>query len=297
LQEEFYSFELITVKKEYGIIFPGKQSLKFDHLNETNFHLAGIAALENDLEENARINFEKFIAEHPSAKKDFELLNKTKLQPDLSVVYPFKNDLKKPSILVIKNWWYYAAAACIALLIGYNFLFRNRVTDTPQAHVTETEKRMPPPVHQPELKKIIPAPGNSMAAESIKQPVTPNKQVTRENDYQPEPVHAEKEIQADENKPVEKILLESPVKHEPLAEQKQEAVEKTPYTLTAADMPVKAEAAHKDSGNKSVTASSWLLSKVSFNKISFNEEKDENGNVLAFHFRAGNFSVEKTKGK
>jgi hypothetical protein len=46
-----------------------------------------------------------------------------------------------------------------------------------------------------------------------------------------------------------------------------------------------------------VTASSWLLSKVSGNKISFDKEKDENGNVLVFNFRAGNFSVEKTKGK
>lgn len=295
LQEEFYSFEQVTFEKS-EIIFSEKDSLKFDMLSEQNFHLAAIAALENDLPESEKARVEKFIAENPAAQKEFDLLKKLKLQPDLSVVYPFKKNLKKPAVIAMKRWWYYAAAACIALLIGYNFMFRDDMNEKIATPVAQTEEKKTQPVVKDEIKEAAAVPEKSITATTVNQGIKPNQKVKPEKKTMHEPVLAEREIPVNENKPAEEVPVQDQVNNEPMAVQTQEEIEQPLYALTAADMPAKAESTIKESG-AAHNLSGLLLSKVSRNKIAFDKEKDENGNVLAYNFRAGNFSVEKTKGK
>ena len=117
LEEEFLIIKQSVLKPENDLKLEDKNSL-FRHtkkfINHTNYHEAFVLYNDNELTGVERNETEAFLSENPSLKNEFELLQKTKLQPDKSIVFPEKDLLfkKESSGKVIPfKWWKAVAAA------------------------------------------------------------------------------------------------------------------------------------------------------------------------------------------
>jgi hypothetical protein len=108
-------------------LLPGDAEISTYHIDKDSFKVpvAGnfdellISYLEGDLDKAGEAKTEKLIALNPSVAKDFELIKKTKLEPDYAIIFQDKKKLKKGQGKVIRMYWYgaAAAAACTALLV------------------------------------------------------------------------------------------------------------------------------------------------------------------------------------
>ncbi len=76
-----------------------------------------IAAEEGDLDEKQLAALDRYLADHPEAKRESRLIAASRVQRD-RVVFFGKEQLKKREVKVIALWPRLAAAASIALLIG-----------------------------------------------------------------------------------------------------------------------------------------------------------------------------------
>lgn len=126
LKDMFGEYEevLLTDIENEEITFDEKHDLKKKLLiTKENYEQYFIGSVENQLNDHEKQQLELFLAANPSLRSELELFAKTKLAPDLSIVYPGKDELKRgkrrPVVL-----WYYGAAAAIALLLGLFFLFK-----------------------------------------------------------------------------------------------------------------------------------------------------------------------------
>lgn len=124
LERELKEFENIQIKPR-EILFPGKESLKktisdIPVINESNFEEYCIAKIEGDLRAKDEVILERYLADFPGKRKDFELFSKTKLQPD-PIFFKDKALLKKPyaGLRVGRRtmWSYSSAAASIVILL------------------------------------------------------------------------------------------------------------------------------------------------------------------------------------
>ena len=96
-------------------------------INSSNVEDFIISDLEGLLTNEEKSELSSFLAANPMAKKDQKLFEKTILQPELDVIYPNKESLKKAApvfFLSNANYSRFAVAASILLLIGF-FVFNN----------------------------------------------------------------------------------------------------------------------------------------------------------------------------
>jgi len=124
LERELKEFENIQIKPGKNI-FPGKEGLKktisdIPVINESNFEEYCIAKIEGDLRAKDEVILERYLADFPGKRKDFELFAKTILQPD-TIFFKDKASLKKPyaGLKIGKRtmWAYVSAAASIVILL------------------------------------------------------------------------------------------------------------------------------------------------------------------------------------
>ena len=76
---------------------------------------------DNELSPAQRIQVENFVATTPAAQKEFEWLQKSKVQPDIAIVFANKKVLyrKEEKVRALPpRWWRYAAAAVLLLATG-----------------------------------------------------------------------------------------------------------------------------------------------------------------------------------
>jgi len=113
-----------------NIKFSDKESLKKNPEHDipgiSKFEQLSIAYLENDILPLELENLNKILEQDKAKSTEHLLLNKTKLQPDFSIVFPDKKQLKQlhGTFRLTKKLIYYAVAAGIALILGFGFLFR-----------------------------------------------------------------------------------------------------------------------------------------------------------------------------
>ena len=110
--------------------FPGKDRLKrsltladegYTHLDELC-----IARMEGDLSAGQQKEFDRMLREDPQKQKTFHQYQKTRLQPDPSVIFPHKDRLKKGAVVPLfikRNAHYLAMAATVLLLAGLHLFF------------------------------------------------------------------------------------------------------------------------------------------------------------------------------
>ncbi len=134
LMDEFYAFlkqnpdleaELKAASRAKvepeKIVFIHKKKLyrqKYDQISA--FNRAAIALMEGDLSEKEKIVFENYLAENPDRGKKISLFEKTRLEPDETVIFQKKRKLYRISIgRKILYWSAHAAAAVIFVFFVY----------------------------------------------------------------------------------------------------------------------------------------------------------------------------------
>jgi hypothetical protein len=119
-----------AVIKPGHILFPTKENLKKNASSVSGLSLfeeLSVAFLENDISQKDAEKLKGLISTNEKLKKEHELLQKTKLSPDSSVVFPGKITLRKkiPGGLIFRPLYYTAIAASVTILFGLGFLFTN----------------------------------------------------------------------------------------------------------------------------------------------------------------------------
>ena len=123
LKEEFDGFENITVHSEKNIVFEDKAGLKKNiiealvTINLGNYQEKLVADLEGDLSEEEAVELQLFLERNPSLKKDREIIEKTRLVPDTSIVFEYKALLKRNAVVPFSainasNYQEFMIAAC-----------------------------------------------------------------------------------------------------------------------------------------------------------------------------------------
>ncbi len=98
LKKEFEGFEPVYLPKEHEVSFPVKSSLKKEDaidINPGNYESIFAAYIEGDLSAREEKAVEEFAASAPKYSRDLQLMKKTRLEPDRSVVFEAKSSLKR----------------------------------------------------------------------------------------------------------------------------------------------------------------------------------------------------------
>ncbi len=136
LRQELDEFKDITLGDEQ-VNFPGKAELKrsltlFDP-GYTLFDELSIGRLEGALSENQIREFDQLIRENPNKEKEYELYEKTVLNPDKKLRYGDKDGLKKGKTIQIYRKIIYRSVAIAAslLLLASLYFFLPKETPVP----------------------------------------------------------------------------------------------------------------------------------------------------------------------
>lgn len=120
LKEELEEMMDLDFKCESDTTIKDSFTLK-DIPFEANFDDFCIAQIEGDLDAYESNAFKNFIDSHPDKEKDLALYNKTKLEPDVSIVFKDKRNLKQKNKAIIFRQFVFttlATAASIAILFS-----------------------------------------------------------------------------------------------------------------------------------------------------------------------------------
>ncbi|MBC7864479.1 MAG: hypothetical protein IAF38_16005 [Bacteroidia bacterium] len=120
-RKEFEEFENIGLNDTDEIFFSGKDELKkkVTLSDETLFDFT-----EGNQNEKERTEVKKIIAGNAVLEKELALWQKSKVSPDLSVVYPTKEKLKRrPIIVPLWKNVYLRAAAVLAIILGSGWIY------------------------------------------------------------------------------------------------------------------------------------------------------------------------------
>lgn len=125
IAEEFEGIDELILSAEAETLSPDfKADLKMDvkptsHIHEQNLEESFALAVDQDLNPSLSAEIQTFLKANPAFEKDYQLYQKTKVRPDLSVVFNAKTELKQPvGLWVAYKTNIYRAAAAITLLIG-----------------------------------------------------------------------------------------------------------------------------------------------------------------------------------
>ncbi len=140
LKEELSLFETVSIVQE-EITFSKKELLykeKYDDENE--FSQAAIARLEGDISESEKTEFENYLSAHPEKQKEAELFNKTKLQPDKSLIFSKKRKLYRYSAgRIVLLWTTRVAVVLILAFSVYIFINKSSNNIVTQNQLADTE--------------------------------------------------------------------------------------------------------------------------------------------------------------
>jgi hypothetical protein len=119
--DDFMDGDLPVIDQDFATqSYPDKEKIKLpEYAEELLFK-----KLEGELNDIEQKETDKLLQNNPALKKDWTYLKHTKLNPDLTVVFPDKQKLKKKTV-VIPLWYKISMAASVALLIAFYLLIKN----------------------------------------------------------------------------------------------------------------------------------------------------------------------------
>lgn len=130
-----------------GLLFPGKEKLKKDRFEDQEYlENSIIARMEGDLNETENKSLEVWLIHHPEKRQYVMQFENTRLKPDLNILFPGRERLKKKSTL-IGVWIRVASIAAVLLMVFYLFYQEERIIEQPIVAVAE--KPAPSSVNMP----------------------------------------------------------------------------------------------------------------------------------------------------
>lgn len=132
IKEESSNLNMDIQLADNDVVFEDKAALKqitetTQNITKDNCETWFIASVEGTLNQEEKQLLNEYLNTHPELQKEYQLLTKTKLSPDLSIRFDGKRKLKKFVIGFSSQtvYSYAAVAAAVALLIGFswNFMF------------------------------------------------------------------------------------------------------------------------------------------------------------------------------
>ncbi len=147
LREEFESFIEVKLEPEFNVAFPEKSRLHRSFVTENNYVSRLVAYFENDLNHADRLSVEGYIKHNRGASQELEILKKTKILPDHSIVFSGKASLKREAKVIGFGAAFYRvtaiAAAIIILLVSF-FVFVNTKQEPAFTDEKSNEKALAP---------------------------------------------------------------------------------------------------------------------------------------------------------
>lgn len=206
LQAELEMIQQTILTPGNEVFFNEKESLfrttDTDSLvNLTNYESYFVQYTDDELNNEEKAATELFVYKHPECQEEFELIQKTRFEPDTHIQFPDKNLLyrsTREAKPVIAIWIRYAAAAIILLLAGLFWLQQERPAGSLPAQPIAQQK---------------PA---AVAKDPVQEPVVTDQQAVAENPspkmkQTAEPAHQLRTISAPINRPLENQKSETPV--------------------------------------------------------------------------------------
>lgn len=232
LNEELELLSQFKFTPDDDIVFDNKEELLKVNLpagqagGETpvslnNYEESLLSYIDNELTEQQRIAVERLVNTNPAAKKELELLQQTKLQPE-TIVFPNKESLyrKEEKVRSLPVRWWRAAAAILILTLGLTavLVMNNKsIDDVPVAKNPGTPKVSPVEnkVDQP-LQEAMADNNNSIA------PANQQASAGKDDKQSAAPAYAQQNNEREkENKQAQKVI--SPA-NTPLPVQKEEVL-------------------------------------------------------------------------
>jgi hypothetical protein len=110
-EKELELFRATILNADINEVFDAKETIKKEITLDYNFFEAwAVAYLEGELTEKDKTSFEKFLAENPSLQKEYDQFTSAKLKADSSIVFDYKEGLKKKAVISSQNFDEYAIA-------------------------------------------------------------------------------------------------------------------------------------------------------------------------------------------
>lgn len=246
LKEEFLMIKLTVNNPDEDVKLSDKSFLLKNEpsfINENNYETVFILYHDNELSLSQKEETEKFLAENPKYKTEFELTEKAKLAPDNLVTYPGKKNLyrkeKSGKIIPLFLWRSIAAAVFIGfglwIAISYvnktpqnNSVANNNITVKKPAPAEENIIPKEPVKQEPEIASVSPDVKPKEVKKSRKETIRPlvkeqkaNDIAVIKNDKLNNNLPVEKNIK-DESSDLQTAVIDKPVKiQEPVIENNQ----------------------------------------------------------------------------
>lgn len=225
LNEELELLSQFKFTPDDDIVFDNKEELLKVNgetpVSLNNYEESLLSYIDNELTEQQRIAVERLVNTNPAAKKELELLQQTKLQPE-TIVFPNKESLyrKEEKVRSLPVRWWRAAAAILILALGLTavLVMNNKsIDDVPVAKNPGTPKVSPVEnkVDQP-LQEAMADNNNSIA------PANQQASAGKDDKQSAAPAYAQQNNEREkENKQAQKVI--SPA-NTPLPVQKEEVL-------------------------------------------------------------------------
>jgi len=236
LKEELELLSQFKFTPDNDIVFENKEELlKVNGETPASYEESLLSYIDNELTAQQRIDVEQFVNANPAAKKELELLQQTKLQPE-TIVFTNKESLyrKEEKVRSLPVRWWRAAAAILILALGLTtaLVLNNKSTDGEEPVAKNPGTQQPTPadnkVDQP-VKEAMADNNNSIT------PANPESSTGKDDKQSVVPAYAQKNsVPEKENKQTEKIIR--PINN-PLPAQKEEAVMATNNNKPTNNLP------------------------------------------------------------
>ena len=125
LEEELVLLYQSTLAPDKNIVFEGKEELlkeeSVSFVDPSNYEDALLLYIDNELPAEEKLQVEKLAEQNPQVKKELEILQQTRLQPEEEIVFANKEVLyrrERKVRVITMQFWKIAAAAVLILLIG-----------------------------------------------------------------------------------------------------------------------------------------------------------------------------------
>jgi hypothetical protein len=155
LQEEFSLLGETRFRPESEIQYGYKNFLLNTgdaSVNIPNYQEQLLSYIDNELANEQKKELEEFVSHHPAAQKELALLQKVKLEPEATIVYPDKSLLyrREERTPVIRMAWFRVAVAAAIILVAGLVTFRlttrnpvntaEGIAGTQKTNVSDTKK-------------------------------------------------------------------------------------------------------------------------------------------------------------